>query len=50
MKRHGRIVRDPDTTQEAMSIIKLRGEGRIDQAEQDKLFAELSKVSGYKFR
>lgn len=49
MRKHGRIVRDKDTASSAFSIIRLRLDGKIDEKEQNKLFADLSRVSGYNF-
>jgi hypothetical protein len=49
MHKHGRIIRDQAVAAEAMAIVRLRGEGKIDQGEQVRLFADLSRLSGYKF-
>jgi len=49
MRKHGRIIRDPEVAKEAWKIVKMRENGQINQQEQDKLFADLGRVTGYNF-
>lgn len=50
VRKHGHIIRDPEVAKEAWKIVHMRGKGQINQVEQDRLFADLSRISGYNFR
>lgn len=45
-RRHGRIIRDKETLNEAWKIVDMRYRGRVNQEEAEALFSELFSLKG----